>query len=111
MNSSKIVLTTQDIVNKEFTIEPKGFKPQEVDGFLDIVIKDYVAFDKEIKKLRKELASLNEENSRLRSEVRRLKDLETIHNEDSRTSTPVNNVDLLRRISQLEKIILGKEQQ
>ena len=30
MNSSKIVLTTQDIVNKEFTIEPKGFKPQEV---------------------------------------------------------------------------------
>ena len=110
MNNSKIVLTTQDIVNKEFTIEPKGFKPQEVDGFLDIVIKDYVAFDKEIKKLRKELASLNEENSRLRSEIRRLKDLETIHDEDSRTPTPVNNVDLLRRISQLEKIVYGKSE-
>mgnify|MGYP003214209731 FL=1 len=37
MNNSKIVLTTQDIVNKEFTIEPKGFKPQEVDGFLKIM--------------------------------------------------------------------------
>lgn len=110
MNNSKIVLTTQDIVNKEFTIESKGFKPQEVDSFLDIVIKDYVAFDKEIKKLRKELASLNEENSRLRSEVRRLKDLETIAEEDNRTQTPVNNVDLLRRISQLEKIVYGKSE-
>ena len=110
MNNSKIVLTTQDIVNKEFTIESKGFKPQEVDSFLDIVIKDYVAFDKEIKKLRKELASLNEENSRLRSEVRRLKDLETIAEEDNRTQVPVNNVDLLRRISQLEKIVYGKSE-
>ena len=48
MNNSRIVLTTQDIVNKDFTIEPKGFKPQEVDAFLDIIIKDYVAYDKEI---------------------------------------------------------------
>ena len=82
MNNSRIVLTTQDIVNKDFTIEPKGFKPQEVDAFLDIIIKDYVAYDKEIKKLRKEMASLSEENSNLRGEIRKLKDLETIASED-----------------------------
>lgn len=110
MNNSRIVLTTQDIVNKDFTIEPKGFKPQEVDAFLDIIIKDYVAYDKEIKKLRKEMASLSEENSNLRSEIRKLKDLETIASEDKEVSKPVNNVDLLRRISQLEKVVYGKSE-
>lgn len=110
MNNSRIVLTTQDIVNKDFTIEPKGFKPQEVDAFLDIIIKDYVSYDKEIKRLRKELATLSEENSNLRGEVRKLKDLETIASEDKDTSKPVNNVDLLRRISQLEKVVYGKSE-
>lgn len=110
MNNSRIVLTTQDIVNKDFTIEPKGFKPQEVDAFLDIIIKDYVAYDKEIKRLRKELATLSEENSNLRGEIRKLKDLETIVSEDKETSKPVNNVDLLRRISQLEKVVYGKSE-
>lgn len=110
MNNSRIVLTTQDIVNKDFTIEPKGFKPQEVDAFLDIIIKDYVAYDKEIKKLRKEMASLSEENSNLRGEIRKLKDLETIASEDKEVSKLVNNVDLLRRISQLEKVVYGKSE-
>ena len=110
MNNSRIVLTNQDIVNKDFTIEPKGFKPQEVDAFLDIIIKDYVAYDKEIKKLRKEMASLSEENSNLRGEIRKLKDLETIASEDKEVSKPVNNVDLLRRISQLEKVVYGKSE-
>ena len=110
MNNSRIVLTTQDIVNKDFTIEPKGFKPQEVDAFLDIIIKDYVTYDKEIKKLRKEMASLSEENSNLRGEIRKLKDLETIASEDKEVSKPVNNVDLLRRISQLEKVVYGKSE-
>ena len=110
MNNSRIVLTTQDIVNKDFTIEPKGFKPQEVDAFLDIIIKDYVSYDKEIKRLRKELATLSEENSNLRGEVRKLKDLETIASEDKDMSKPVNNVDLLRRISQLEKVVYGKSE-
>ena len=110
MNNSRIVLTTQDIVNKDFTIEPKGFKPQEVDAFLDIIITYYVAYDKEIKKLRKEMASLSEENSNLRGEIRKLKDLETIASEDKEVSKPVNNVDLLRRISQLEKVVYGKSE-
>ena len=110
MNNSRIVLTTQDIVNKDFTIEPKGFKPQEVDAFLDIIIKDYVAYDKEIKKLRKEMASLSEENSNLRGEIRKLKDLETIASEDKEVSKPVNNVDLLRRISQLEIVVYWKSE-
>ena len=39
-----------------------------------------------------------------------LKDLETIAQEDSKNQVPVNNVDLLRRISQLEKIVYGKDE-
>ena len=70
MNSSKIVLTTQDIVNKEFTIEPKGFKPQEVDGFLDIVIKDYVAF------IRNETLALNMERVSEVDHIEKINDFE-----------------------------------
>ena len=69
-----------------------------------------MAYDKEIKKLRKEMASLSEENSNLRGEIRKLKDLETIASEDKEASKPVNNVDLLRRISQLEKVVYGKSE-
>jgi len=110
MDSNKIVLTTQDIVNKEFSIVSSGFKPQEVDAFLDMVIKDYVAYEKQIRHLKGEIANLNEELSKAKGEIRKLRELETIANDDSKKETVVNNIDLLRRISQLEKIVYGKSE-
>ena len=61
-----------------------------------------------IKSLNKEINTLTEENNRLRSELRKLKELESVAESDSRRS--VNNVDLLKRISQLEKIVYGKSE-
>ena len=51
-------------------------------------------------------SKLAEENEKLRGEVRNLKsNLDALkYNEKE-----VTNVDLIRRVSQLEKIILGKE--
>ena len=37
----KITLTMQDILEKEFKIDARGYRLQEVDKFLDIIIKDY----------------------------------------------------------------------
>lgn len=110
MISEKIVLTPQDIVEKEFNIVTKGFRPQEVDEFLDIIINDYAEFNKILKSLSKEVDNLTRENNELRKELRRLKDLEAIA-EDDMNNRPVNNVDLLKRISQLEKIVYGKGNQ
>lgn len=104
----KITLTMQDILEKEFKIDARGYRLQEVDKFLDIIIKDYNEYNNIIKNLEKDKKLLLEENKVLRNHVRNLKssiDAAKIGEKE------ITNVDLLRRISQLEKIILGKEQQ
>ena len=41
MYQNKINLTPQDILDKEFKIDTRGYRLKEVDQFLDIVISDY----------------------------------------------------------------------
>ena len=54
-----------------------------------------------------DVSATGEENAELRQEVRDLKStIDTLKVSEKE----ITNVDLLRRISQLEKIILGKEQ-
>ncbi len=108
MVNDRIILTPQDILEKEFKVDARGYRAQEVDKFLDMIIKDYTEYNKMIKSLNKEINTLTEENNRLRSELRKLKELESVAESDSRRS--VNNVDLLKRISQLEKIVYGKSE-
>ncbi len=108
MNQENIALTIQDILEKEFKIDTRGYRPQEVDQFLDVVIRDYNEYNNIIKELLAEKRKLVLENDDLKQEVRNLKEsLDTIKNSEKE----VTNVDLLRRVSQLEKIILGKEEQ
>ena len=108
MYKDKITLTMQDILEKEFKIDARGYRLQEVDKFLDIIIKDYNEYNNIIRNLEKDNKLLIEENSVLRNEVRNLKSsIEAAKIGEKE----ITNVDLLRRISQLEKIILGKEQQ
>ena len=108
MYKDKITLTMQDILEKEFKIDARGYRLQEVDKFLDIIIKDYNEYNNIIRNLEKDKKLLIEENSALRNEVRNLKSsIEAAKIGEKE----ITNVDLLRRISQREKIILGKEQQ
>ena len=103
MYNEKFYLTTQDILDKEFKIDARGYRPQEVDQFLDMVIKDYVDTENTIRKLIAEIKSLEAENTKLRSEVRNLKT-----SLDIAGSNKVTNVDLLKRISDLEKVVYGE---
>ncbi len=108
MNNDRITLTMKDILEMDFKIDARGYRPQEVDKFLDIIIKDYNEYNNIIKSLQKERNALLEENQNLKTEVRNLKSsIEAAKLGEKE----ITNVDLLRRISQLEKIILGKEQQ
>ena len=108
MYNDRITLTMQDILEKEFKIDARGYRLQEVDKFLDVVIKDYNEYNNIIKSLEKEKRELAQENTVLKNEVRNLKSsIEAARIGEKE----ITNVDLLRRISQLEKIILGKEQQ
>ena len=69
----KITLTENDILEKEFKIDARGYRLQEVDKFLDIIIGDYTNFHKIIAKYDNELKSVMEENIRLKNEIRNLK--------------------------------------
>ena len=107
MYNDRITLTMQDILEKEFKIDARGYRLQEVDKFLDVIIKDYNEYNNIIKSLEKEKRELAQENTVLKNEVRNLKSsIEAARIGEKE----ITNVDLLRRISQLEKIILGKEQ-
>ena len=104
MLNDRIALSSKEILEKEFKIDARGYRLQEVDKFLDIVIHDYNEYNSIIKELAIKNRELYDENENLNNEVRNLKsDLEAL----KYTEKEVTNVDLIRRVSQLEKIILG----
>ena len=41
MYEEKILLTQKDILEQDFKIDARGYRPQEVDKFLDMVMCDY----------------------------------------------------------------------
>ena len=106
MYNEKFYLTKEDIFDKEFKIDARGYRPQEVDKFLDMVMSDYTEFMNIIKRLEKENRMLSSDFNKLKGEYRKLRD--NIDNASEIAST-TNNVDLLRRISNLEKIVYGKD--
>ena len=107
MYHDKIALTMQSILEKEFKVDARGYRMQEVDQFLDIVIRDYNEYNNIINGLINEKKLIALENADLKQEIRDLKStIDTLKSGEKE----ITNVDLLRRISQLEKIILGKEQ-
>lgn len=108
MYNERIILTAQDIVEKDFKINARGYSAQEVDKFLDLIIKDYTEFNRQIKKLIKENETLNAENNSLRKEIRNLKELQNVVKDETNSNKQVSNLDLLQRLSQLEKIVYGK---
>ena len=107
MYQERILLTGKDILEKEFKIDTRGYRPQEVDKFLDVIIRDYEEFVSIIKELENDKKELLEDNIRLKQEIRGLKTKLEVLKEGS--NKDVSNVDLLRRLSNLEKIIYGDE--
>ncbi len=116
---NNIQFTPKDILEKSFSQKMRGYDPNEVDTFLDGIIKDYQAYDNRVN-------SLENENNQLRMELQRLKQSAgTVTPEPSVTpsgyfnnsnSAPSNNDDLgrtrienelLKRVSNLEQRVFG----
>ena len=110
MNKNLINLTPEDILNKEFKIDTRGYRLKEVDQFLDIIITDYQEFNKIILNLSKEKEEQMEEILSLKQEIRNLKTSVEISKSASQNSDSINNLDILKRLSQLEKIVYGKDE-
>ncbi len=107
MSQDRIILTTKDILEKEFKIDTRGYRPQEVDKFLDIIIRDYEEFMQIIKELDAEKKELVEDNIKLKQDVRILKTKLDVVKDGN--VPEVNNADILRRLSSLEKLVYGRE--
>lgn len=105
MIQSKIALTPQDILEKDFKIDTRGYRLKEVDQFLDIIMGDYEQFYENIKTLENDKESLQREIMNLKQELRNVKmSIDIAKNDDKE----VTNLDILRRVSNLEKIVYGK---
>lgn len=103
MYQNKITLSPEEILKKEFRIDTRGYRLKEVDQYLDTIIGDYEQFFEIINNLEKEKADLLAENVNLKQELRNSRlNMEVIRTSET---SEVTNVDILRRLSQLEKLV------
>lgn len=106
MYQNKISLMPQDILKKEFKIDTRGYRLKEVDQFLDVIIDDYEQFLNMINALEKEKADLMAEIMSLKQELRNSRlSMEVV--KSNADNSDVTNVDIMRRLSQLEKMVYG----
>jgi DivIVA domain-containing protein len=111
MYQNKLNLSQSDILEKEFKIDTRGYRLKEVDQFLDFVIEDYNNLIETIKNQEKEKDVLAEEVLKLKQELRNANvDKEIAKASHDNSDASGTNVDVLKRISNLEKIIFGKEE-
>ena len=108
MYQNKITLTPQEILEKDFKIDTRGYRLKEVDQFLDVIIGDYEQFFTIIDSLEKEKAELLREIMALKQDLRNAKMNVEIVRKNTDTAE-VSNLDILRRLSQLEKDVYGKD--
>ena len=99
----------QDILEKNFKIDTRGYRLKEVDQFLDDIISDYEQFLNIINNLEKEKADLITENMNLKQELRNSKLNMEVASSSIKNTGEVTNLDILKRLSQLEKMVYGSK--
>lgn len=103
--ANKIQLSPKKILNKQFQIDFKGYSATEVDYFLDTVVEDYQNFADMLNDSYDQIENLQKENEALKMKLNNL-ERERLIQQDNMKSMEENlsaNVDLLKRISNLEK--------
>ena len=114
MANKLLLLDIDDILNKQFNIDFKGYSPVEVDQFLDSVVRDYDSYDQMLSELNEEAEHLRNDNAALKSKVaeleakvRRLEDNNSTVN--AQVTSNLSQVDILRRIARLEQEVFNKK--
>ncbi|MBF0818814.1 cell division regulator GpsB [Streptococcus acidominimus] len=103
---ASIKFTTKDIFEQDFKIGFRGYEQDEVNDFLDEIMKDYDAYEAIIKELKGEIARLKAQMANTpRVAVSGLEDSDTLRTERTSSAT---NFDILRRLNRLEKEVFGK---
>lgn len=97
-------LTLQEIYDKKFNVDFKGYDPLEVDHFLDLIIQDYEQYEKMIKTLGDTIHTYEKESQEL---IGRIHELEAKLNQEKQKPAGIDNVDLIKRITRLENAVFS----
>lgn len=103
-----IKLNVHEILEKEFSIDFKGYSAPEVDQFLDKVIADYNNFEKVIKKYNSEIEALEQKLAKSEMKIIELEESSRKRSSGNESETNVNYVDLVKRIARLEAMVYNK---
>ncbi|MBQ8891408.1 MAG: cell division regulator GpsB [Bacilli bacterium] len=110
MYKDEFNLTSDAILEKNFKIDTRGYRLKEVDQFLDLVIADYEHFYTIIRNLEKEKEDSLEQIINLKQEIRNLKtNAEIFKSTPGNNSGNTTNLDVLKRLSRLEKVVYGDD--
>lgn len=111
MNELDVKLSPKDILEQKFNFTTRGYSPEEVDTYLDMIIKDIREYIRFIKMIDSENQKLVLENNDLKNQLRKQKmEFDSINEMTETGMINTNNVDMLRRLSNLEKIVYGKDE-
>lgn len=107
MGLERVQYSSKDILEKDFKTAIRGYNQEEVDQFLDYVIQDYDAFQKEIERLK-------QENEQLKKQKPGVQQQSSPAPQRTRSATQQPqqgqvNYDVLQRLSNLEKAVFGKK--
>lgn len=109
---ASIIFTAKDIFDQDFKREVRGYNKDEVNEFLDDVIKDYETYAALVKELREENARLREELAQKAQETPQTPQTSPIAStatQEFPQVTTATNFDILKRLNRLEKEVFGKQ--
>ena len=101
-----IKLTVQEILEKEFHQDFKGYRAIEVDEFLDQVIQDYEEMTKICSEYASRINQLELQNSSLKARVMELENNQAM--QQALGEEQISTVDILKRLAKLENEVYSK---
>lgn len=100
---ARLNLTAQQICDKQFNSDFKGYNPTEVDSFLDVILEDYDSFEQIIKDLKGEIERLKADRTNLQAQLIELQGQQRASSNQTNAST--SQLDIIKRLSRLEEIV------
>lgn len=102
----KLNLNPNEILEKEFQIDFKGYNVDEVNTFLDQVLQDYQIMESNVQELLDLINKLQNQVKDLTSKNVELEGKKKVY--DLANTTSYSSVDILKRISRLEEQVYNK---
>lgn len=100
-------LKVEDVLNKQFNIDFKGYSSVEVDEFLDLVINDYQEYDAMIENLGERLQEYEKQIAAMKAKIIELEWKQGAVQEESAAAN--GNVDILKRLTRLENAVFASK--